>query len=404
MVSLPAVLIAGTPHSGKSVLAYYLCQALCERKIPHYLLRACPDGEGNWFYSADPERVSAIRQKHEGPWPESFRTRIRADLYHRRLPLLVDIGGKPCESDQVLLKECTHAILLRRADQPVEAQQWLDFINASQLELLADLSSTLKGESSLSSRGPVLEGTISGLERQKPVSPGPVLDELIARLSSLFKTPDLQRIEDEYRNNAPVRPIVDLDKELSRLRPEAKRWEPDLLSQLLGSLSPGTPLAVYGRAPNWLYAALAAFAYPAEFYLFDTKLPLAWVRPVEVKLADNGNHPDLCVQVEEYDDFCLLGISLPGKRLEYWQPQPLPLPSIPRGKGLVIDGPLPFWLLTAIIRCYLQYMCLFDLPWVAPVYVASGEGKKPIIVWSRVPDRSLGEAYPKLPENKPVIG
>ncbi|WP_146747154.1 CRISPR-associated protein Csx3 [Thermogemmatispora tikiterensis] len=264
------------------------------------------------------------------------------------------------------------------------------------MELLADLSSTLKGESSLSSREPVLQGTISGLERQRPVSPGPVLDELIARLSSLFKTDDVQRIEGEYRNNAPVKPIVDLDKELSRLHPEAKRWEPDLLSQLLRSLSPGTPLAVYGRAPNWLYAALAAFAYPADFYLFDTKLPMAWVRPVEVDLAEDCTHPDLSVKMEEYDDFVILCFSLPNKRLEYWQPQPLPLPSIPRGKGLVIDGPLPFWLLTAIIRFYLRHMHLFDLLWMAPVYVASGEGKKPIVAWSRVPEHPLGEAYPNL--------
>jgi CRISPR-associated protein Csx3 len=378
------------------VLAYYLCQTLCEQKISHYLLRACPDGEGNWFYTADPERVGSIRQKHEGPWPESFRARIQADLHHRRLPLLVDIGGRPCESDQVLLKECTHAILLRRADQPVEARQWLDCINACRLELLADLSSTLDGKSCLSSRGPVLEGTICGLERQKPVPPSPVLDELIARLSSLFKTSDLQRIESEYRHNAPVRPVLDLDKELTRLSPEAKRWEPALLSKLLQSLSLGAPLAVYGRAPNWLYAALAAFSYPADFYLFDTKLPLVWVQPVEVELADNRSHPDLHVRMEEYSGFCLLSFSLPSKRLEYWQSQPLPLPSAPRGKGLVIDGPLPFWLLTAIIRFYLLHAQQFELPWIAPVYVASGEGKKPIIVWSRVPERSLGEAYPPM--------
>ena len=46
MNSLPAILIGGPPHAGKSVLFYSLTHALRERHIPHHAIRACLDGEG----------------------------------------------------------------------------------------------------------------------------------------------------------------------------------------------------------------------------------------------------------------------------------------------------------------------------------------------------------------------
>lgn len=405
MTFLPAVLIAGTPHSGKSVLAYRLCQALCESHIPHYLLRACPDGEGNWFHSADPGKVSLIRRKHKGNWSESFRRRISADLHHRRLPFLVDIGGMPHESDRPLLEECTHAILLRRTDQLAEVHQpWLDLITGCRLVLLADLSSTLTGESYLRRDKPPLEGCISGLECQKPMPPNPVFDRLLQVISSLFQTQDLQEIEDRYKDTAPVKPVTDLEKKLQDLQPGATRWEASLLSKLLDSLVPRSPLAVFGRAPNWVYAAIAALDYKNDLYIFGTKSSDSWAQPAKVVLSESCSHPDLRVEIEEYSDFSLLRFLLGGKRLDYWESSPFPLPAVPRGKGLVIDAPLPFWLLTAVVRFYLDPEHQFDLPWIAPVYIAPGEGRRPIITWSRLPDHPVGETYPCLLDDEPASG
>lgn len=73
MTTLPAIAIGGPPHSGKSVLTYSLTQLLREQKIEHYVLRACPDGEGDWSNEAAPERVLAIRQK--GQFTETFIAR-----------------------------------------------------------------------------------------------------------------------------------------------------------------------------------------------------------------------------------------------------------------------------------------------------------------------------------------
>src|SRR5438094_269249 len=109
--TLPAVLIGGPPHAGKSVLFYSLTHALRQRGIRHHAIRACPDGEGNWTQESDAETVSQIRIKIEGDWPDDYVKRICLDLEHRCLPLLVDVGGKPKESQMCILRQCTHSLL-----------------------------------------------------------------------------------------------------------------------------------------------------------------------------------------------------------------------------------------------------------------------------------------------------
>src|SRR5258708_15852891 len=126
---LPAILFGGPPDGGKSVVFYNLAKVLRERGIPHYAIRACPDGEGNWFYELDQDKVRLIRVK--GEWTSDFVKRMCLDLERRHLPLLVDIGGRPPERETGLFRNCTHPLLLLRAAQednadprrpPVKAQ------------------------------------------------------------------------------------------------------------------------------------------------------------------------------------------------------------------------------------------------------------------------------------------
>ena len=65
---LPAVLIGGPPHSGKSVLIYSLSQALRARGVAHYALRACPDGEGDFSNETDqaPENYQSRLYRNDG--------------------------------------------------------------------------------------------------------------------------------------------------------------------------------------------------------------------------------------------------------------------------------------------------------------------------------------------------
>src|SRR5947209_10561543 len=91
--TLPAVLIGGPPHSGKSVLFYSLTLALRERNITHHAIRACPDGEGNWSQEIDQAMVHELRIK--GKWTDTFAERICRDIKQRLVPMLIDMGGLP---------------------------------------------------------------------------------------------------------------------------------------------------------------------------------------------------------------------------------------------------------------------------------------------------------------------
>ena len=90
---LPAILMGGPPHAGKSVLYYNLAQALRKRGIPFHAIRACPDGEGDWSQEIDQDVIWNIRVK--GEWTDMFVQRICRDLEQRLLPMLVDMGGRP---------------------------------------------------------------------------------------------------------------------------------------------------------------------------------------------------------------------------------------------------------------------------------------------------------------------
>ncbi len=109
--SLPAILIGGPPKAGKSVLTYNLTRALRSKKIPHYVFRASPDGEGDWSFEGDLDTVRELHIKSKHDWSEIFREIACHDLPHRQLPLIVDLGGRPTEEDTCIFQTCQKAIL-----------------------------------------------------------------------------------------------------------------------------------------------------------------------------------------------------------------------------------------------------------------------------------------------------
>lgn len=203
---LPAILFGGPPHSGKSVLFYRITQALRARGIDHYALRACPDGEGNWFHEGDPDLVSNLRVKLT-EWPPAFVQTISQALEHRSLPFLVDMGGRPRASEECLLRECTHSVLLLREDKPEDTRLWESLVEAHNLLPLARLTSRQAGPSMATASSPVLEGALTGLERSAAsaeAGAGPLFDQLLARISALFTSFDLDRSKNINLERSPA--------------------------------------------------------------------------------------------------------------------------------------------------------------------------------------------------------
>lgn len=159
---LPAVVVGGPPHSGKSVLTYSLTRALRRREIPHNVIRAYPpDGEGDWFQTGNQAFVRHVRVK--GAQSEAWLPLLRRDIAQRHLPLIVDIGGLPTTEQEALLDACTHAVLLTR--DAASHQAWQTRMARHGLVLLADVHSDLTGGLHVEAPTPVLRGTLTGLER-----------------------------------------------------------------------------------------------------------------------------------------------------------------------------------------------------------------------------------------------
>ena len=379
---LPAVLVGGPPHAGKSVLFYRLTQALRERGVDHYALRACPDGDRNWYYEI----------KLTGEWPSTFIQSITQALEYRNVPFLVDLGGRPEPSQHCLIHGCTHSILLVREDKPKYARSWQDLVEANNLLPLARLISRKEGKSLITAKSPVLEGIIRGLERDKAkqgAGAGELFDKLVEDIKTLFTSFDLQAIKDSNLKRAPTELVLDVQQELRTFTTTSTAWEPSMILPLLERLPQQTSLSVYGIGPSWLYAALAAYVEPEPFHLFDPRLPFGWVLPVAVALdKDVLQREDLHIKVMPAQGSAVLKVSFPLDRLEYLQPDPLVFPPVPTEQGIIFDGPIPYWLLTALTRIYKAA----GVAWIASYYPPLG---KAVVVYSRTEQRRPGDLVDK---------
>lgn len=387
MELFPAVLIGGPPNSGKSVLTYNLSQALRKRGVEHYVLRAAPDGEGDWASEADQTLVRTILVPRA--WTPAFVEHVCQSLAQRHLPLIVDVGGRPAAWQEAIFDYCTHAVLLTLDDPSRTA--WLELLERHNLILLADLRSELHGVNAVTATQPVLKGVIAGLEWGSWIG-GPTFDALVERIARLFAY-DPDELRRSHLASAPVENAIDLDRLAHTLgvpfTGQKATWEPDHLPKLFDYLPAGTPLGLYGRGPNWLYTAVALLAHPAPFYQFDVRL--GWVKPPTLRLGPPVPDAPLQARLVHHSDHTRLEFTIPGAYLDYDDADGLAVPPVPTDKGVVLSGKLPHWLYAALGLTYAPLV-----PWLA-VYQPQW-GTQAIVVSSRIPDLSPGHLVVSSPQ------
>jgi len=384
---LPAVVIGGPPHSGKSVLAYSLTQALRVRGVEHYVLRAYPpDYEGDWFLACDQEQVRHLRLK--GAQSEAWLPLVQRDIARRHLPLIVDLGGLPTVEQEALLDACTHAISLTPDD--ATRDEWDARFARHGLVLLADIHSVLEGETWLESQEPLLQGTLAGLERGQSAH-GPTFEALVERLSLLF-TQSARGLRHQHLEMAPVELAVDVEHLARSLGCDARAWQPEDLPAVLDYLPEGQPLALYGRGPNWLYTAVAIHAWPAPFHLFDVRL--GWVE--SPALAFGALPPDAPLQAHVTESLYgrVVTFQLVDAYLDLAGAQDLRAPFADWEGGVVLNGKLPHWLWCALARAYRGAWHTCETPWLA-LFQPQVQGA--VVVASRVADPAMGMCIPFAP-------
>lgn len=375
----PAIIVGGPPHSGKSVLTYSLSQALRQRHIAHYVLRACPDGEGDWNMEAQPDTVRLLRAK--GQFTTAFVDCVCRDLERRHLPLLVDVGGRPTAEQQRIFDFCTHAILL--SSEPALLAEWRTMIERRGPTVIAELVSTQTETAGLHSLSPTLTAHISGLERFHQAE-GPVFDVLVERVETVFRF-DQGELREMHLRAAPVEIAVEIDRlgRTLKLLDVDEKWHPQALRPLLEYLPAHEPLAAYGRGPGWLYAAMSAHAFPAPFWQFDARL--GWVQPILLhrRRTDAESRPigwrvsNLGAQVP------MLTAVIAGAYVDYSELDGMAVPDLDTGRGLVISGKLPHWVLTGLVRTF------EDAPWIAAYQPQLGTNAIIVASWGHT--RRVGD-------------
>lgn len=202
------------------------------------------------------------------------------------------MGGRPPGKQLELFSHCTHAILLLREDKPDDTMMWQRFIHENSVVPLAQLFSIQQGETQLSSLTPILEGTITGLERhQLTRQHGPTFEQLVELVAQLFRSYTREELTDDCFQRAPGE-LINLE---TFIAPEV-RWRPEMLPYLLDHLPPTTALALYGVAPAWVYAVVAAASGQQVLAQYDPKLPFGWVQPLAVETSLD-QHPDTQIEL-----------------------------------------------------------------------------------------------------------
>ncbi len=373
--SFPVILLMGPPHSGKSVLAYWLSAQLKQHRAAHFLLRAAPDGEGNWFHEGAPSVVLPLRQRHKAPFPPTLVRAMLHIVQHRHLPLLVDMGGKPRGEQRRLLALGTHGILLYRCEEErIQWHRWLREEHSS-LKLIAELRSDLYATEQLEAKHPHLRGVIAGLQRHQPYHPGPVGQALLNALVALL--PNEDEVAAYHATTRPPQTAFLYEDDWARRlgKPLPPYWAPQDLPRVLAQI-PRQGSALYGRGPVWLAAAVAAHLHPQPLWIFDAHFGWLSLPPVVP-----GPCPPWRLTWDPEDhqaDRLLIALDEP---FVSWGALPWVGPR--HGKrGVILDGKLPRWAFAAWVRHLSPVR-----PWVA---IADPRLKAAVVVASQDPAVPVG--------------
>lgn len=352
---LPAILFAGPPHSGKSVLAYLLSQHLRAAGVPHILLRAAPDGEGDWSYES-PEEVR-VRQRQKGDYTAKLIEDLLAAIQARSLPMLVDIGGRPRDTQFQLFDACTHVIHLWR--EQTDRQEWEIWLEARSLIPIASLHTRLEPPDSLQPDASPVRGVITGLDRANPQT-GRAFERVLERVRGICSYPP-GTLEAEHLRRAPQGVTLWTVQQLAETQGicqpgQRVHWEPEHLSGLCATLPADESLALYGSGPVWLYAALAAHVAPAPFYLFDARY-YGWMTPPPVILDSDQANPEY--QLVARPGAKDIRLKFQRRQAHYvLRPLPVHVPSLPADRRVILDGPMPIWLFAALAQGLRRQMAL----------------------------------------------
>lgn len=374
------IVICGPPHSGKSVFLANLMRFLPPDK--YMLIYGCPDGEGHWANQANQGLVSVIRQK--GKFDENFLTNVTSYIRNADQKLvLVDVGGRRTPENERIFKECEGYIIL--SSKKEEIVEWRKFGDGLGLKCLAELDSSLQGESVIypDQGDGILRGLVVGLERGTYVQ-SPVIDKLVEKLCEIInKNGDKTLAETQADINgvaiADQIGIVDRNDPWMGYRP----WHIVPTLQAISHLTKQKLVKVWNIRSAAVGAAIAAFLKRSKVELFDVSL--GYVMLPDLRPKAKGSPFGLQWEVIERDEYTLVKFKIANGGIynATWLHTAFP-PRVNRNKGVVLSGKGPIWLFSTMVRAYSK-----TNPWAALFSAAESGREQPSLE-----GRKWDEVYP----------
>lgn len=185
------IVLCGPPHTGKSCLREGLKQRLLSLSQSHespypYVITACPDGEGAWYYGTaknNPNLARQLKTMYKAKFTPEFARQKALWVKKTTRPInIIDIGGKITDENSQILQEATHAIVLWRdplstdKDDVHYRQGWEAYCSKMNLKILSVLKSDYHatGDRVEINSDPLL-GSIHHLERGEDCSSRPIV-------------------------------------------------------------------------------------------------------------------------------------------------------------------------------------------------------------------------------------
>ena len=346
------VVIAGPPHSGKSVFLDGLSKDL--PRSDRYLFRACPDGEGSWTWKN--EAASAFRRKG------SF-TKEMVQWYIDKLctcdlaPIvLVDVGGRMSSENRRIISEGKVDAAIILSGDPEAINEWENFCRDCGCDILASIHSNYTGKEDDIDSSPM---SVHYLERGQDVSSRPVILKIAAMILDMAKRKEVDEMKSTIKIDSIARDLGKVSQE--KVLPNGRKvsqitWEgSDLIaiSRLFHNRSGelGEVMDIDGPAPAWLISSLVHTLHPLECRVNspDGMIPIGCQKPSG---GGYGENLEFFVAEKEGWTWVTCQMADPSIPLSPENLDGVAPPRLPMGSKVVLSGRMPNWLAASLAMSY----------------------------------------------------
>ena len=356
------VVFCGPPHSGKSVFIANLID-----KLPtdaYTIIRACPDGEGNWSNNKNQNETSIVRKK--GKFSTSFiEDACKAIDNQINKIVLVDVGGMISKENKQIFEHCDSFVVLSSDEK--KKKEWLEFGQKLGLKCLGYLDSSLEGKEEIFARQPYLQGRIVGLERGEVLENSQVIDVIV---SDIIKESRYgENTKKEYTNFMGT--IID-DTELGFALGYGKeiltedgtpikqvKWSeealPKIYKNIQKKISPEQVVRINGIRANFVLSAICKALRKngiQDISTFDARTKQ--YIPIKSLPKKRGikQTEGLVYNIIENRENIFMDIDITKEQYSLEDYERCMLPHIKENKNLYLSGRMPLWLLASISSSY----------------------------------------------------